>query len=173
LGVSPAVSACTLAKNSYVRRTPMPARTEKRRRGGKLHQRGGGRGISSYEGTPQPAVKFATRSARAALDGRRIEDRGYLAWETGTPSSSSAADRACVARSPATYGSFDHVPDASKPKNNSGRCRLESKSMTAIRIRPEAQGSVSLCSSCHWAHIQHGFAESEEAVLCRFYARRE
>ena len=40
--------------------------------------------------------------------------------------------------------------------------------MTAIRIRPEAQGSVSLCSSCHWAHIQHGFAESEEAVLCVF-----
>src|SRR6516225_8163232 len=76
--------------------------------------------------------------------------------------SSSAADRACVARSPATYGSFDPVPDASKPKNNSGRCRLESKSMTATRIRLEPQGSVSLCNSCHWAHIQHGFAESEE-----------
>jgi len=40
--------------------------------------------------------------------------------------------------------------------------------MTAIRISPEAQGSVSLCNSCHWAHIQHGFAESEEAVLCVF-----
>ena len=40
--------------------------------------------------------------------------------------------------------------------------------MTAARIRPEAQGSVSLCNSCHWAHIQHGFAESEEAVLCAF-----
>ena len=25
-----------------------------------------------------------------------------------------------------------------------------------------------LCNSCYWAHIQHGFAESEEIVFCAF-----
>lgn len=41
--------------------------------------------------------------------------------------------------------------------------------MTLIRIRSETpQGSESLCNSCYWAHIQRGFAESEEVVLCAF-----
>lgn len=26
----------------------------------------------------------------------------------------------------------------------------------------------SLCNSCYWAHIQRGFAESEEVILCAF-----
>lgn len=28
--------------------------------------------------------------------------------------------------------------------------------------------SESLCDSCNWAHIQKGYAESEEVVLCAF-----
>jgi hypothetical protein len=41
--------------------------------------------------------------------------------------------------------------------------------MTVIRIRTGTpQGSESLCNSCYWAHIQRGFAESEEVVLCAF-----
>ena len=41
--------------------------------------------------------------------------------------------------------------------------------MTVIRIRSGTpQGSESLCKSCYWAHIQRGFAESEEVVLCAF-----
>lgn len=41
--------------------------------------------------------------------------------------------------------------------------------MTVIKIRGGTpQGSESLCNSCYWAHIQRGFAESEEVVLCAF-----
>ena len=41
--------------------------------------------------------------------------------------------------------------------------------MTVIRIRSGTpQRSQSLCNSCYWAHIQRGFAESEEVVLCAF-----
>ena len=41
--------------------------------------------------------------------------------------------------------------------------------MTVFRIRSGTpQGSESLCNSCYWAHIQRGFAESEEVVLCAF-----
>jgi hypothetical protein len=41
--------------------------------------------------------------------------------------------------------------------------------MTVIRIRTGTpKGSASLCNSCYWAHIQRGFAESEEVVLCAF-----
>jgi len=41
--------------------------------------------------------------------------------------------------------------------------------MTVNRIRSGTlQGTESLCNSCYWAHIQRGFAESEEIVLCAF-----
>ena len=41
--------------------------------------------------------------------------------------------------------------------------------MTVIKIRSGTpQGAESLCNSCYWAHIQRGFAESEEVVLCAF-----
>jgi hypothetical protein len=41
--------------------------------------------------------------------------------------------------------------------------------MTVIRIRSGTpQRCESLCNSCYWAHIQRGFAESEEVVLCAF-----
>src|SRR5262250_7688 len=41
--------------------------------------------------------------------------------------------------------------------------------MTVIKIRcGTPQGAESLCNSCYWAHIQRGFAESEEVVLCAF-----
>jgi hypothetical protein len=41
--------------------------------------------------------------------------------------------------------------------------------MTVLRIRSGTpKGSESLCDSCYWAHIQRGFAESEEVVLCAF-----
>ena len=46
--------------------------------------------------------------------------------------------------------------------------RLETY-MTVIKIRGGTpQGTESLCNSCYWAHIQRGFAESEEVVLCAF-----
>lgn len=41
--------------------------------------------------------------------------------------------------------------------------------MSAIRIeRGAPRTSESLCDSCYWAHIQRGYAESEEIVLCAF-----
>ena len=53
--------------------------------------------------------------------------------------------------------------------HNSGRCRLESSGMSVIKIRNgKAQLTESLCNSCYWAHIQRGFAESEEVILCAF-----
>ena len=39
--------------------------------------------------------------------------------------------------------------------------------MTVIR-NGRALPSESLCNSCYWAHIQRGFAESEEVILCAF-----
>ncbi len=30
------------------------------------------------------------------------------------------------------------------------------------------QITESLCNSCYWSHIQRGFAESEEIILCAF-----
>ena len=41
--------------------------------------------------------------------------------------------------------------------------------MSAIKIRDgRPQMTESLCNSCYWAHIQRGFAESEEVILCAF-----
>ena len=41
--------------------------------------------------------------------------------------------------------------------------------MTTIRIQGGTpRGGESLCDSCYWAHIQKGYAESEEVVLCAF-----
>ena len=40
--------------------------------------------------------------------------------------------------------------------------------MTVIIRSGKPQTSESLCNSCYWAHIQRGFAESEEAILCAF-----
>ena len=41
--------------------------------------------------------------------------------------------------------------------------------MTTIRIKGGTpRGSESLCDSCYWSHIQKGYAESEEVVLCAF-----
>jgi hypothetical protein len=41
--------------------------------------------------------------------------------------------------------------------------------MSSFSVRNgTARGSESLCDSCYWAHIQKGFAESEEVVLCAF-----
>jgi hypothetical protein len=39
--------------------------------------------------------------------------------------------------------------------------------MSVIR-NGKPQISESLCNSCYWAHIQRGFAESEEIILCAF-----
>jgi hypothetical protein len=47
--------------------------------------------------------------------------------------------------------------------------RLELGCMTVIKIRGgKPEGAESLCNSCYWAHIQRGFAESEDVVLCAF-----
>jgi len=40
--------------------------------------------------------------------------------------------------------------------------------MSAIIKTGKPQTSESLCNSCYWAHIQRGFAESEEVILCAF-----
>ena len=40
--------------------------------------------------------------------------------------------------------------------------------MTVIIRGGKPQTSESLCNSCYWAHIQRGFAESEEVILCAF-----
>jgi hypothetical protein len=41
--------------------------------------------------------------------------------------------------------------------------------MSVIKIRNgKPQFTESLCNSCYWAHIQRGFAESEEVILCAF-----
>jgi hypothetical protein len=40
--------------------------------------------------------------------------------------------------------------------------------MSIVIRNGKPQGSESLCNSCYWAHIQRGFAESEEIILCAF-----
>src|SRR5579863_5208625 len=40
--------------------------------------------------------------------------------------------------------------------------------MSIIIRNGKRQVSESLCSSCYWSHIQRGFAESEEVILCAF-----
>jgi hypothetical protein len=40
--------------------------------------------------------------------------------------------------------------------------------MTVIIRNGRPLTSESLCNSCYWAHIQRGFAESEEVILCAF-----
>jgi hypothetical protein len=40
--------------------------------------------------------------------------------------------------------------------------------MSVIIRNGKPQVSESLCNSCQWAHIQRGFAESEEVILCAF-----
>ena len=40
--------------------------------------------------------------------------------------------------------------------------------MTVILRSGKPQTSESLCNSCYWAHIQRGFAESEEIIGCAF-----
>lgn len=40
--------------------------------------------------------------------------------------------------------------------------------MSIVIRNGKPQVSESLCNSCYWAHIQRGFAESEEIILCAF-----
>ncbi|HET6180776.1 MAG TPA: hypothetical protein VFE61_27910 [Candidatus Sulfotelmatobacter sp.] len=40
--------------------------------------------------------------------------------------------------------------------------------MSIIIRNGRPQVAESLCNSCYWAHIQRGFAESEEVILCAF-----
>ncbi|PYX50660.1 MAG: hypothetical protein DMG79_05270 [Acidobacteria bacterium] len=40
--------------------------------------------------------------------------------------------------------------------------------MSIIIRNGRPQVTESLCNSCYWAHIQRGFAESEETILCAF-----
>ena len=40
--------------------------------------------------------------------------------------------------------------------------------MSIIIRNGRPQVTESLCNSCYWAHIQRGFAESEEVILCAF-----
>ena len=40
--------------------------------------------------------------------------------------------------------------------------------MTLVIRNGKPVTTESLCNSCYWAHIQRGFAESEEVILCAF-----
>jgi hypothetical protein len=40
--------------------------------------------------------------------------------------------------------------------------------MSVVIRNGTPQVSESLCNSCYWSHIQRGFAESEELILCAF-----
>lgn len=40
--------------------------------------------------------------------------------------------------------------------------------MSVVIRNGRSQVTESLCNSCYWAHIQRGFAESEEVILCAF-----
>ena len=40
--------------------------------------------------------------------------------------------------------------------------------MSVIIRSGKPQVIESLCNSCYWSHIQRGFAESEEVILCAF-----
>ncbi len=40
--------------------------------------------------------------------------------------------------------------------------------MSIIIRGGKPQVSESLCNSCYWAHIQRGFAESDEIIVCAF-----
>jgi hypothetical protein len=40
--------------------------------------------------------------------------------------------------------------------------------MSVIIRNGRPQTTESLCTSCYWAHIQRGFADSEEIILCAF-----
>ena len=40
--------------------------------------------------------------------------------------------------------------------------------MTVVIRNGKQATSESLCNSCYWAHIQRGFAGSEEVILCAF-----
>ena len=39
---------------------------------------------------------------------------------------------------------------------------------TIVMKKAALRDEESLCRACYWAHIQKGFRESEEAVLCCF-----
>jgi hypothetical protein len=40
--------------------------------------------------------------------------------------------------------------------------------MSIVIRNGRPQVTESLCNSCYWSHIQRGFAESEEIILCAF-----
>ena len=40
--------------------------------------------------------------------------------------------------------------------------------MSVVIRNGRPQVTESLCNSCYWAHIQRGFAESEEIIFCAF-----
>jgi hypothetical protein len=40
--------------------------------------------------------------------------------------------------------------------------------MNVLIRNGKPQVNESLCNSCYWAHIQRGFAESEETIRCAF-----
>ncbi len=53
-------------------------------------------------------------------------------------------------------------------ENNSAKAAVRKNCMSIVIRNGRAQVSESLCNSCYWAHIQRGFAESEEIIFCAF-----
>ena len=53
-------------------------------------------------------------------------------------------------------------------RSTPARAPVRKKCMSIVIRSGKPQTTDSLCSSCYWAHIQRGFAESEEVILCAF-----
>jgi hypothetical protein len=101
----------------------------------------------------QPVVKMRVTSLREREMQVRILPREFVpAWLNGkTP------NRTFVADSPA---------DSFHPQV--GREPVRRHCMSIVIRNGKPQVTESLCNSCYWAHIQRGFAESEEIILCAF-----
>jgi hypothetical protein len=52
--------------------------------------------------------------------------------------------------------------------NTPANAPVRKKCMSIVIPSGKPQTTESLCNSCYWAHIQRGFAESEEVILCAF-----
>jgi len=53
-------------------------------------------------------------------------------------------------------------------RSTPARAPVRKKCMSIVIRNGKPQTSESLCNSCYWAHIQRGFAESDEVILCAF-----
>src|SRR2546425_11179726 len=60
------------------------------------------------------------------------------------------------------------IPRLIRSTRRSRRKPVREQCMSIVIRTGKPQLTESLCNSCYWAHIQRGFAESEEVILCAF-----